>query len=150
METWSMVSGLSAAFAALVILIAAIIALLQLNEIRKARRVDALVNLVQFLQNEDTRKARGILIEELSEKEFKNWSEDERKQAEKPCHTYNFAGIMDAQKFVEKDFIAKKWRNSVIRCWEAARPMIEEYRVDRGSDFWEDFEALYNKAKQYN
>ena len=50
------------------------------------------------------------------------------------------------QKLIEKDLVVNEWRDSIIKCWEAAKPMIEEYRKKRGKDFWDDFEKLYKEA----
>lgn len=132
-----------------VILATAIIALGQLREIQKSRRSDAFTNLVQFLQREDIREARRILIRELSKKSFNSWTPDERQKAEMACHTYAAAGMMEEEGYVKKGFIAKEWHNSIVQCWEAAEPMITEYRDDRGKDFWFRFERLYKRAKKY-
>lgn len=59
---WSMISGISTAFMALVILITASFVVLQLIEISRSRRVTAFMSLSQFLQREEIREARSILI----------------------------------------------------------------------------------------
>ncbi len=142
---WNLVTAVATA---VVLAVSAFIAIRQLKQIRRAGQTDAFRNLIELLQREDIREARNVLIEELSKKDFKNWSKDERRQAEKACHTYNTAGVMAARNLPEKDFIAKKNRSSIIKCWRAAQPMIKEYRKERGEDFWEDFEELYKGAKK--
>ena len=147
---WDMIGAISTAFMAFVIFVAAFIAVWQLCEMRKARQLDAFINLIQFLQREDIREARRVLIEDLSKKkDFGSWSKDEIRQAEKACHTYDSAGIMDAKEFIGKHFIAKENHNSIAQCWEAAKPMIEKYRNKRGKDFWANFEELYKIARKY-
>jgi hypothetical protein len=143
---WSMVSAVSAAFMALVILTTAILAVLQLREVSRARKATAFADISQFLQREEIRKARGILIG-IPKKDFKNWTNKEIEAAEKACHTYDVAGIMVFKKLIEPDLIAAEWRHSIIKCWEAAEPMITEYRKERGEDLWDAFELLYKQAK---
>lgn len=144
---WYMFGAWSTAFMALAILITAIFAVLQLREASRSRKVAAFTDISQFLQREEIRKARRTLFE-ISEKNFKDWSIEEREEAEKACHPYDLAGIMVSEKLIEEGLIVKKWRYSIIRCWEAAKPMIMEYRKDRGKDFWGDFEWLYERAKE--
>ena len=142
---WNMVIAIATAFMALVILITAIFAIFQLREVVMSRKVSAFISVCQYLQKEDARKARDILIKVLG-KDFKDWSKEEIEAAEKSCSTYDIAGIMVSKKLIEKDLILDEWRNSIIKCWEAAKPMIIEYRKDRGEDFWDDFEKLYEMA----
>ena len=145
---WNIITAISTAVMAIAVSVTVAFVIKQLKAIQRSSQLDAFTNLIQFLQREEIREARGILIDELSKKDYKDWSKDEIKQAEKACHTYNTAGIIDAKNFIEKDFIAQKNRDSIIKCWEAAKPMIEKYREERGGDFWYDSEGLYKKAKQ--
>ena len=144
---WQILAALGAASTALVILITAILALLQLKEASRARKVAAFTDISRFLQREEIRKARRTLFE-IPEKSFKDWTIEEIEEAEKACHPYDLAGIMVSEKLIEENLIVHKWRYSIIRCWEAAEPMVNAYRKDRGNDFWGDFEWLYKKAKE--
>ncbi len=143
---WNMITAISTASMTLIILATAIFAVLQLREIKRSRKVTAFVSLSQFLQEEATRKARGILIDASGEK-FNDWSKEEIEAAEKACSTYDVAGIMLSKKLIEKDLLME-WRDSIIKSWEAAEPMIIEYRKSRGKDYWDDFEKLYRTAKK--
>lgn len=143
---WNMITAISTASMVLIILVTAIFAVIQLREIKKSRKVTTFISLSQFLQEKDTRKARGILIG-ASGKKFNDWSIEEIEAAEKVCSTYDVAGIMLSKKLIEKDLL-KEWRHSIIKSWEAAKPMIIEYRKIRGKDYWDDFENLYRMAKK--
>jgi len=145
---WNMISAISTAFMAFVVLIAAILAVLQLREISRSRAVSAFMELSRFLQREEIRKARGILINIPKDRNLEDWSVEEREAAEKASHTYDVAGIMVFKKLIEEDLIVNEWRDSIIKCWEAAEPMIMEYRKGRGEDFWDAFEMLYERAKK--
>ena len=139
----------SPAFTPLVILISAIIALWELREIKRSRQINAFLDVYNFLQNEDTRKARGILINlGKSRKKFNDWTPEEINEAEKVSQTYDAVGVMISNKFIAKKLIIKEWRNSIILCWEAAEPMIKKYQKMRGTDFQDDFERLYHLTKK--
>ncbi len=143
---WVMFGAVSTVSMALVILITAILAVLQLREVSRSRKVTAFTDISQFLQREEIREARRTLFE-ISGRNFKDWSKEEIEAAEKACHTYDVAGIMVFKKLIEKDLIVNEWRYSIIKCWEVAKPMIIEYRKERGKDYWDDFEWLYERAK---
>ena len=144
---WIMIGAISTAFTALVILITAILAVLQLSEISRSRKVTAFMNISQFLQREEIREARSILIR-ASEKDFKDWSKEEIRAAEKACSTYDVAGGMVIKKLIEKDLVVYEWRDSIIKCWEAAKSMVNKYRETRGRDYWHSFEKIYKMAKK--
>jgi len=144
---WNMLGAISTALMALVIIATAIFAALQLKEISKSRKVDTFMRLFQYLQREEIREARRILIG-ISGKDYKDWSEKEVEAAEKACHTYDYAGVMASKKLLEKGLVAKENQDSIIKCWEAAEPMTTKYRKKRGKKFWRGFEKLYEEAKK--
>ena len=138
---------------AVTIIIAAIYAGMQFKEIKKANKATAFRNYYEYMQREHVRKARGVLInlgKNIHKKIFNNWSDEEIKKAEIVCYTYNLAGIMVVERLIDEDLVVKRGHDSIVKCWEAAKPMLEEYRVKqkRGNDFWEDFDTLYDKAKE--
>lgn len=153
---WNMVDAISTAIIALltaamglVILTTAIFALLQFKEILKSRKFTVFMNLSEFLQREDIREARGTLMENIVKKEnFRDWTKEDIEKAEKVCTSYNFAGEM-VPKFIDKDMVVPGRWDSIIKCYEAAQPMIKEYKSQRQKDFWTDFDRLYKMAKEY-
>jgi len=146
---WEIIVAVSTAFSALVILITAIFAVWQLNEMRKSRQLDAYINIVQILQNEEIRGARRTLISKLTKKDFEEWTEEDRNQAEKVCHTYDTVGMMSLEKHIDSKLVTAGWHYSITTCWEACCPMIKEYRKTRGEDYWDNFEKLNKMAQQY-
>ena len=150
MMDWNMITAISTAFMASVIFLTAIFAAYQLKEIKKSRNFAAFMSLCQLIQREDVRTARGILFKTSEEKKFEEWSENEIKEAEKACWTYDFLAMMIFADLMEKDlsdFIVNSWQRQIIKTWKAAEPMIHKYQDERGKDFWGSFEKLYKKAK---
>ena len=150
MIDWNMITAISTAFMALVIFFTAIFVAYQLKESKNSRNFAAFMSLIQLIQREDVRTARGILFKTSEEKKIEKWSENEIKEAEKACWTYDFLAMMIFADIIEKklsDFIVNSWQRQIIKTWEAAEPMIRKYQDERGKDFWEGFEKLYKKAK---
>ena len=107
----------------------------------------AFVELFKLLQQEDIRKARDTLIGKWKKGEdFKGWSKGEKNKAEKVCYSYSLAGRMVSKGLIELDLI-KDWRDSITKCYEAAEAMIKEYRKERGGEYWNGFDYLYDKVQ---
>ena len=137
------------AFTAIVITITAVIVLFEIREMTKSRKVTAFFEIYKLLQDDDIRKARGKLIElGKLKKNFSDWTDEDEKYAETASQAYDTAGIMVSYHLINRKLIINERRDSIIKCWEAAAPMIKKYQEDRGEDFWNDFEKLYYKAKK--
>lgn len=120
----------------------------QLRNLSKASTASSYVGLFNFLQEDGMREARRYLLTELTKKPYGSWLEKDKHKAGKVCGAYDTVAAMEIWGLIGKEFFQEKWRSSIIECWEAAEPMIKEYQKKRGSDFWSDFEWLYNKAKK--
>ncbi len=140
----------SQSFISVVVLVAAIIAILELWQITKSNKLIAFLELIKYIQDEKVREARRVLIGELGvkNKDYKKWSEAEKEQVEIACHAYNFAGLMADHNLIKKDFVARGWRDSIIKCWSTAEPKIMDDRKKRGGNFLDKFKMLYDKAKE--
>src|SRR5215831_10361709 len=66
----------------------------QLVTMREASAGQNLIALTNFIQAEDVREARRVVIELLKDRHFSDWSGDEKRSAAKVCSSYGTAGIM--------------------------------------------------------
>lgn len=94
------------------------------------------------------RNARATLIG-LKNKSFESWSPQEVEAADLALRKYNFVAIMVSNRLIPARFILPELSTSLVLCWEAAQPMIKKYRNERGTNYWEKLEVLYNLAKSY-
>ena len=145
---WNAVTAISTLLGTTIILITAIFVLFQLREMKRATIAQAFFAIVSYLQTPECREARKILIK-LDEKDFTKWTDEQIKNAEIACSTYDGVGILLRKKVIDHRMITAEYRNSIIRCWKHAQPMIESYRKERGKDFWDDIEWLCENAKKY-
>jgi len=145
---WNAITAISTLLGTIIILITAIFVLFQLREMKRATIAQAFFAIVSYLQTLECREARKILIK-LDEKDFTKWTDEQIKNAEIACSTYDGVGILLQKKVIDHRMITAEYRNSISRCWEHAQPMIESYREERGKDFWDGFEWLYENAKKY-
>ena len=143
---WAALAATSTAIMTFIVLAAACLAVWQIREIRKQRSVEAFVSVVEILQAEDVREARHTLLT-MPRKKLDDWTEEEKKAAEKVCSTYDTVGLMVYKGLVKPDMVAHEWRDSIVKCWEAAHPMISKYSDERGRDYWDDFKRLYERAE---
>mgnify|MGYP001593241384 CR=1 FL=1 len=112
------------------------------------------IEIVKLLQDQGMRDARRALLE-MREKEnerwkdLAKWTENEKKQAEMVCGIFNIIGTMVIRNAIQKELVLE-WDYPIVRCWEAAEPMVSKYRHERQApDYWKNFELLYGLAKKY-
>jgi hypothetical protein len=146
---WNAITAISPLLETIIILITAIFVLFQLKEMKRATIAQAFFVIVSYLQTPECREARKVLIK-LNEKDFTKWTDEQIKNAGIACSTYDGVGILIRKKVIDHRMVTVEYRNSIICCWEHARPMIESYREERGNDFWDDFEWLYENAKKHS
>lgn len=126
---------------------AGLIILYSLREIRKDTVAQAFSTVTSILYDEKVRMARRTLIGN-SESDFTKWTQKEIDDAEIACFNYDIVGIMVRNKIVDQKLVIKEWRDSLIKSYEHAQPMITTYRKSNGNDFWDDFQWLYDRAKE--
>ncbi len=133
-----------------VLFVTAIILIWHAHEMKRATYASAFKNVYDMLQDESMREDRGVVLRELVNKEFKLWSEQEIKMAEKVCHNYDSVAIMVQNGMIKESVVADSWGDSLRRCWKILAPLVVSYRLDRNSEeFWDDFQWLARKAEKY-
>jgi len=113
----------------------------QIKSSGKTQELQGFVQVVDWLQKEDIRKARGKLYK-LESRDHLKWSLDDRLEVEKVCHNFEVVGDMLKKKLITKR-IVDNWAFTIKRCWGIVKPMIERYREDREfPGLWENFQWL--------
>ena len=113
----------------------------QLKSSRETQQLQGFVQVVDWLQREETRKARRKVYE-LENRDHLEWSLDDRLEVEKVCHNFDVVGDMLKKKLISKSMV-ENWGVPIKRCWVIVKPMIEKYRKDRKiPGVWENFQWL--------
>jgi len=104
-----------------------------------------LIDVINFLQDEDTRKSRKHVFTQLKNKPQIKWTTADFSHAQKVCTTYDIAGRLMKEKFVDSDVLVDGWRYSIIK----SHKILERYlskmnKQDPG--YWSGFEWLYKKT----
>ena len=122
----------------------------QLKTMQSAAKSQSLLSLVNFLQSNEVRQARGHLITELSQKLYQNWDADDKRAASLACTPYDIAAIMIQGKAVDATPITDNWGSSIRRCYDAARPWMEDMRElqNMGPRYFDNFEWLYSQIQR--
>jgi hypothetical protein len=129
-----------------ILTITVVFAYRQFKEIRQIERVKNTLDLFKFVQQEDYRVARRDLIRKFGNKEYQDWEEQEKNNAEKAITNYDLAGLYYRKGFIDKDVLIKNWAHSTINCWKAAEDMIIDKRKEYKHSYHPDFEYLYYAA----
>ena len=119
----------------------------QLQAAREMNRNQNLITITEYLQVESRRKDRRVLIElGRKKKPFATWSKEERYSAERACAAYSFVGLLVRKGMVPEDIALAELRDSAQKCFNAAAPLLTEYRKTRGEDFWANFDWFTHQA----
>lgn len=122
----------------------------QVREMRMATYATAYKAVVDILQNEDVRAARRYVFVNLANKPFETWSEKDKLEAEKVCHSYDAVGQMVRNGFLPKRYVVDSWGASLRQSWPLLSPLILASRQQYNSaEVWDDYEWLANAAKPY-
>jgi len=119
----------------------------EIREMRIATNASTYRAAVETLQDEEVRAARRLVFRELSAKPFDTWSEQEKLEAEKVCHSYDSVGQMVRYGLLPKEYIVDNWGGSLRRSWPLLSPLVHSYRTQ--SDFaeaWDDYEWLARQS----
>ncbi len=155
--SWTAVNAVSTAIIACWTFLSFIVLLLtlffvrrELQEMRNATYATTYKAAVDILQPEDIRSARRFVFVELADKPFENWSKDDKREAEKVCHTYDTVGQMVRHGILPKKFIVDSWGASLRNSWRILSPLVISLRTQTNStEVWDDFEWLAKEAKSY-
>ena len=122
----------------------------EIHEARTSTYAGAYKAVVEILQDDNVRKARRYLFENLEKKPFESWSPQDRREAEKVCHTYDTVGQMIRYSFLPKKYIVDSWGASLRRTWKITCPLVYEFRQNNNAaEMWDDYEWLANEAKSF-
>ena len=125
----------------LVALAATVFGLRQLVELKRSINLSGFLAVVNYLQDEHVRSARGILIG-IGERGLRSWSAEEREAADLALRRFNSVAIMIRKGLIPIHFVLPEWENTLRQCWRSAQPLIAEYRAQRGERYWHELESL--------
>lgn len=131
------------------VFVSTILIIRQLSEARRATQAQAFSTVFNILQEQKVRQARKTVFS-LKEKPLLKWTKKEIKAADIVCSTYDVVGIMIRNHLLPKEFIVDSWGPSLIRSWEILNFLIDEYRKESGSEYWNDYEWLVVEALKFH
>jgi hypothetical protein len=134
---------------AVILLFTAAVYLFILRESRKATSAAMFKAAIDILQEENVRKARHTLINQLSNKILSTWTDSEIREAEIVCNTYDSIGAMVQHKLIPQKYVVKHWGFSLQKTWQAVQPLVKKYRAEREfEDQWHNYEWLATKSEK--
>ncbi len=119
----------------------------QLRTMRDASQGESFLALVRILQDPAIRAAREHLREAHETLPFEAWPQETVREAAKVCQSFDVAGMMIHYKMVPAELVAD-WQWAILRCWEAAKPVVNRRREDANPYGWRHFEWLANQAER--
>jgi hypothetical protein len=149
-ETYNLINFIVQTIIGIAIISTFIVYYCQLMAMRNASKGQNTISIINILQDSEVRKARKIVIKDLSTKEYATWTDEEKDSASIVCSNYDILSILIAkQGFVENKLFLDNWGPSIIKCYNILKCHIEEMQKPQnsGSNYWNDFKLLYGKCK---
>ena len=138
---WTEVQAWATIGTGVVLFVTLLVVVRQLLSLRNTQTLQGFIQVVDWLQKEEIRKARRTVYE-LAGIDHLEWGTDEKSEVEKVCHNFDVVGDMLKKKLIKKR-VLENWSFNIKRCWVVAKPMIEKYRKDRRfPGLWKNFQWL--------
>ena len=119
----------------------------QLRVMRHSAQSQNLLNVINILADPERREDRKSVID-YKKIPYKGWDIKMKDRAERVCAYYDIVGILIENEVIPPNIIEDHWGDSIIKCYEAAGELIKEYRQQRGDDFWNNLDRLYERTKK--
>jgi hypothetical protein len=95
---------------------------LQLNVARESTLAQNTLAVAQYLSQPEIRAGRRYMFRQLSDKPLASWTDDDRKEAERVCSSYDVTGLLVRAGIVDRDVIVNNWGMSLRRLYLIAQP----------------------------
>jgi hypothetical protein len=120
----------------------------QVETSRDASVGQNLLTLTTFLQSEDVREARRIVITQLAGREFKDWDEGEQRAAARVCSSYCTVGTLVEAGLVPFEPLVENWGPSIRRCHPILDGFIKDLQTPErnGPGYLAAFERLHSRV----
>lgn len=145
---------IAANIAEVVTCISLVIAIVQLIREKGSENTSAFFYLHQYLSQEQFSAARKKVRTELFRKEYSEWSDEDKEQANRVCASYDQAGILISGKVINpktaKGFLNSSWGTSIIDQYECLHSFLDDFQTptQTGKQFFHHFTWLYEQAKK--
>ena len=121
----------------------------QLSASQQASVGQNILSLANFLQAEDVRNARTLVIESIDSSNYPNWTTNEKQAAAKVCSSYHVAGLILKTGVFPADSkidILKTWGASIGICHDKLKPYVTDIRKQAGSECLWAYEWFFEKT----
>lgn len=134
--------------------ISLVIAIIQLIREKGKENTSAFFYVHQYLSQEQFSVARKKVRTELFKKDYSEWTDEDKEQANRVCASYDQAGILISGKLLNpktaKEFLNSSWGISIIDQYESLDSFLNDYQTptQTGKEFFHHFTWLYEQTKK--
>ena len=133
----------------LVLAMAVVYAGYQSREARRTRQLTTILGGYERLHGRAARDGRRELYQTASKKS-PHISNDDQQLIESVIADFQFLGQLVEMGLVDSDVVADLYYSTVIRCWQACKPFIDDERNRRNSTRYAYyFEYLYDRCVDF-
>lgn len=149
MDTFSLILSI---LAVVVAGVSALFARQQVQVAQSSTRVQSILTLVDYLQRQDIRDSRRVVLTQLESIPASEWTAEQRAIASGVAASYDLVGTLLRTNAVDGTLILQSYGASIIRCHEACVPMIDGFRRNMppalATSYWDDLDWLADEARK--
>ena len=146
---------IAADVATVVTSISLVFAIVQLIREKGNENTASFFYMHKYLSQEQFSLARKKVRTELYKKDYAEWTDEDKEQANRVCASYDQAGILISSGVVNKKttkgFLSSSWGRSIVDQYESLEPFLSDKQTptQTGKDFFHHFTWLYFQAKKH-
>lgn len=110
-----------------------------------------LSSVIEILQRmEKVRDERQIIYKIPDRhKSYEEWSEDEKKAADKVAREFDILGVLDSTRNIDRRFVDRFYAIPAVQIWDIISPHVAFKRTDekRGQHHFWEFQQLVDRVK---
>ena len=107
-----------------------------------------LSSIIEILRRmEETRDDRHRVYE-LNKKPYKDWSDPEKKVADKVARVFDILGVLDSTHSIDRSFVDRFYAIPAVEVWDIVQPHVRHEQEERGAFYLWEFEQLAKRLKE--
>jgi hypothetical protein len=120
----------------------------QLVLITRINRGQNTIAIMEFLQRPEVREARRHVL--TLKRDFADYDEMDSAQASLVASSYDVAGLMAENGYIDKHVVIDAWGFSIVRTFELLSPYLEDKRMRDGVRLWVRYDSLAKDAQRFH
>jgi hypothetical protein len=115
---------------------------------KKASDSQNMIDVIKYIQENETRESRKHVFVNLRGRPMKEWSAKDMNHAQRVLMSYDIAGRLMQEKYVDPELILNGWGLSIKQSYQILHEYIDGMSKN-DSTYWSGLDWLYKQVKKW-